>query len=258
MSQSSSDPGKHPAGSSSARGRGGAGHSKPAASAGKKKASVAGTRSLQAIQEADAPGAAIAGPSGTSAGSPAATGADAQPSAAAGGGQAAGSRAVKRTTQQIVDEKLAAAEKELKQKMDEQKRELENTLSNRIDEKLQTYQETLEQFAVEERLVTLEDGQPSRLDAEKVVIVVNALKLDELRQALRAHRTHNEDTKRLESRLQEVEDQLKVLFSLAAGGAVIRKRLEPALPPGASAPVYARPEGRMAWEIRLLLPVPSA
>ncbi|KAK0540364.1 hypothetical protein OC835_000690 [Tilletia horrida] len=196
--------------------RGGSGRSKTGRGGAKKTSAT----SLQAIAEEGNT------PSGSAANAQSSTGL----SAAAGGdgGSAVGGegtqRAPRRTTQQIVEEKVAAAEANMRELLAKQSTELEERLAEKVEEKLHTYQEAVENFAVEERVVTLEHGRPSRVEQEKIVIVVNALQLDEMREALRAHRTHTETAKRIETRMRALEERLAEAEAVAAAASSSAQR----------------------------------
>ncbi|KAK0519811.1 hypothetical protein OC834_007260 [Tilletia horrida] len=131
----------------------------------------------------------------------------------AGGGeqQAGPQRAARRTTQQVVDDRVAEAEKRMSEKLEEYKTEVDQLTADAVKEQLAAYTEAVETFAVEERLVTLEDGMPSRIDEGKIVIVLNAIQLDELREALRAHRSRATEVKKLETLMEDLQERLTAL-----------------------------------------------
>ncbi|KAL9933599.1 hypothetical protein V8E36_007775, partial [Tilletia maclaganii] len=116
-----------------------------------------------------------------------------------------------KTAAQLIEDKLAEAETRWTEMLEQQKEELSTLWSQIIDDKLKAHSEAVENFAVEERVVTLEDGQPSRVDEDKIVIVVNAAQLDELREALRAHRSHAQATKKTSDAIDQLWDKIEGL-----------------------------------------------
>ncbi|KAL9940961.1 hypothetical protein V8E36_000449 [Tilletia maclaganii] len=145
-------------------------------------------------------------------------------STAGGGSEAAGGSSAAITSQrasrknntaaQVIEDKLAEAETRWTEMLEQQKEELSTLWSQIIDDKLKAHSEAVENFAVEERVVTLEDGQPSRVDEDKIVIVVNAAQLDELcevREALRAHRSHAQATKKTSDAIDQLWDKIEGL-----------------------------------------------
>ncbi|KAL9933242.1 hypothetical protein V8E36_007960 [Tilletia maclaganii] len=117
----------------------------------------------------------------------------------------------RRTAAQVIEDKLAEAETRWTEMLEQQKEELSTLWSQIIDDKLKAHSEAVEIFSVEERVGTLEDGQPSRVDEDKVVIVVNAVQLDELREALRAHRSHAQATKKSSDAIDQLWDKMEEL-----------------------------------------------